>query len=133
MAISITVNPQVTQITSTSNNAVSLDITTSTTTVEAATTFYSRQNILFDADNVIVDPYKTLTATSVQRALEQLADQNFRGNTQPTGATLEVGDTWYDTANNIFYVYRTIDGITDWHPIINADVGKPDRLDGGAF
>lgn len=127
MATSITIQPQVTEVSAVGTNTA-INITTSTTTVELATAFPS-----LVANDILVSPYATITSTNLQTALEQLADQNFRGSSIPPSATLEVGDTWYDTANNIFYVYRTVNGITDWYPLLNTDADKPDRLDGGAF
>lgn len=127
MATSITIQPQVTEVSAVGTNTA-INITTSTTTVELSTAIPT-----LIANDITVTPYATITSSNLQTALEQLADQNFRGSSIPSLATLEVGDTWYDTANNIFYVYRTVSGITDWYPIINADADKPDKLDGGAF
>ena len=129
---SITVEPQITEVTATDETSVSINITTSETTVEAALTFYTG-GVVIDADNVYVDTYGTITSTNLQTVLQQLADQDFRGAIQPSGSTLEIGDTWYDTINNIFYVYRTVSGVTDWHPIISGDANTSDQLDGGAF
>jgi hypothetical protein len=123
MAISITIAPYITDTT----------VSTEVTTITANLAIASAAGLQIDADNVVVDPYGTISSTNLQTALEQLADQNFRGTTEPTGSTLQIGDTWYDTTNNIFYVYRTVSGVTDWYPILNTDADKPDRLDGGAF
>lgn len=113
-------------------------VTEDTTTINITPTTYevaieAVATLIPTALSMSVTPYKTITKTNVQQALEELADQNFRGTTTPTGSTLELGDTWYDTANNIFYVYRTVSGITDWYPLLNTDVGEEDNLDGGAF
>jgi hypothetical protein len=82
------------------------------------------------ASSITVTPYNTISSTNLQDALEELADQSFRSNTAPT-TNVEEGDTWYDTLNDIFYVYRTLNGTLDWHPLLaTADEG---RLDGGAF
>lgn len=84
------------------------------------------------SSNVLFPGYKNITADNVEEAIQQLADNNFSQPTQPI-TNLNEGDTWYNTTSNIFYVYRTFEGVTDWYPIINADADKPDRLDGGAF
>ena len=81
------------------------------------------------AASVSVTPTGSVTATTLQGAIEQLAAQDFRSNAAPTGSNVEVGDTWYDTDDNVFYVYRTIDGVTDWRPIQSGD----DVSDGGTF
>lgn len=83
-----------------------------------------------DASAVTVTPYNTITANYLDEALKELADQSFRGSSTPT-TNVEEGDTWYDTLNDIFYVYRTINGITDWYPLLATQVDS--RLDGGAF
>ena len=126
MEVAITVDETVVTVT---EDATTINITPTTyeVSIEAVAT------LIPTALSMSVTPYKTITKTNVQQALEELADQNFRGSTTPTGSTLEVGDTWYDTANNIFYVYRTVGGITDWYPLLNTDVGEEDNLDGGAF
>lgn len=123
MAISITIAPYITDTT------VSTDVTTITANLAIA----SATGLQIDADDVVVDTYGTITSTNLQTVLEQLADQDFRETTEPSGSTLEIGDTWYDTANNIFYVYRTVGGVTDWYPIISGDADTSDQLDGGAF
>ena len=58
-----------------------------------------------NAENIITTPYNTITATDLDTALKQLADQNFRGTTAPTGSTVSEGDTWYDTDDEQFKVY----------------------------
>ena len=116
MALTITIAPYVTEI------DVSQE---ATTVVEAAVTIPS----LF-ATGIKVTPYNTITSTNLQVALEQLADQSFRGSTTPN-TNVEEGDTWYDTTTDIFYVYRTLNGVTDWHPLLATEVDS--RLDGGAF
>ena len=40
--------------------------------------------------------------------------QDFRSNAAPTGNNVDLGDTWYDIDDNIFYVRRTVNGVTDW-------------------
>ena len=126
MEVAITVDETVVTVTE-DTTTINITPTTYEVSIEAVAT------LIPTALSMSVTPYKTITKTNVQQALEELADQNFRGSTTPTGSTLEVGDTRYDTANNIFYVYRTVGGITDWYPLLNTDVGEEDNLDGGAF
>lgn len=125
--ISVTVAEEVTTI----------DITPTVTTVEAKGLAISNAN----ATSLPMSPYGTITATNVQAALEQLADQDFRSDTAPTGttvagvSTLSEGDTWYDTNDEQFKVYReTSTGVYEWVPIIVGDSsGDSDTLDAGAF
>ena len=88
-----------------------------------------------DAANVTVTPYNTITATDLEAALKELADQDFRGTTAPTGSTVEEGDTWYDTDDEQFKVYReTSTGTFEWVPIIvGAASGDSDTIDAGSF
>jgi hypothetical protein len=84
---------------------------------------------------VLVRPHGTVTATDLQSAIEQLADNSFRSSTQPAGANIEEGDTWYNPANNNFYVYReTAANVFEWVPIMVGNISPTsDVLDGGAF
>lgn len=126
MEVTITVDETAVTVTE-DTTTVNITPTTYEVSIEAVAT------LIPTALSMSVTPYGTITSTNVQQALEELADQDFRGTTAPTGNTLELGDTWYDTANDIFYVYRTVGGITDWYPLLNTDVGEEDNLDGGAF
>lgn len=126
MEVAITVDETTVTVTE-DTTTITITPTTYEVSIEAVAT------LIPTALSMAVTPYGTITSTNVQGALEQLADQDFRGTTAPTGSTLELGDTWYDTANDIFYVYRTVGGITDWYPLLNTDVGEEDNLDGGAF
>lgn len=100
-------------------------------TIEPTNTVVTANLALADAGaaSVSVTPTGSITSTTLQGALEELAAQDFRSNSAPTGGNVEVGDTWYDTDDNIFYVYRTIDGVTDWRPIQSG----ADESDGGTF
>lgn len=85
------------------------------------------------AENVPINPYNTITATNLQTALEQLADQVFRGSTTPTGPNIEVGDFWYEDSTGILYIYREIStNVFNWVPI-STGTGDSDTLDGGAY
>ena len=70
----ITVSENVTTITASSSEAVSLDISTDTTLVEARGIAIG----LTSASGINVTPHGTVTATNLQTAIEQLADQDFR-------------------------------------------------------
>ena len=83
------------------------------------------------AASVSITPTGSITATDLQGALEQLAAQDFRSNAAPTGNNVDLGDTWYDIDDNIFYVRRTVDGVTDWVAVQTST--NPDETDGGSF
>ena len=86
------------------------------------------------AANIGITPYSNITATTVQEAIEQLADNNFSQGTVPV-TNINEGDTWYNTSTDDFYVYReTSVGVFEWVPIIlGAADGDSDTLDAGAF
>jgi uncharacterized protein YqgV (UPF0045/DUF77 family) len=110
---------------------IKIEPVTTSVSVSSAVTEITANLALADtgAASVTVTPTGSITSTTLQGALEELAAQDFRSNAAPTGSNVEVGDTWYDTDDNIFYVYRTIDGVTDWRPIISGS----DESDGGTF
>ena len=124
----ITVSENVTTITASSAEAVSLDISTDTTLVEARGIAIG----LTSASGINVIPHGTVTATNVQDALQQLADQDFRSTDTPTGTNVSEGDTWYDLDDNTMKVYREIStGVFAWTNLVVAE--DDDTLDAGAF
>ena len=135
----VTVSESVTDITVTGQETISVDITQSDVNVEVNN--FVLPNAVVDAQNTVVAPYGTITATNVQDALKQLADQNFRSDTAPTGSviggtsTLAEGDTWYDTNDEQFKVYReTSTGTFEFVPIIVGEASSnSDTVDAGAF
>ena len=67
---------------------------------------------------IVPPPGSDITATNVQDAIHQLADQKFIGTSAPASsdANLDEGDLWYDTANNLLKVYRN----TTWENLVIA-------------
>ena len=90
-----------------------------------------------DAGAISITPHNTVTATSVQGAIEQLADQQFRGTTDPPAATttLSEGDFFYDTDDDQLKVYReTSTGTFEFVPIMVGNISPDsDTVDAGAF
>lgn len=120
MAITIEVAPYITEV------AVSQEVTTITANLAV---------VDVSATSIIVTPTGTITATDLQGALEQLADQNFRQSTTPGISNLDEGDTWYNTETEQLYVYRETSPATfEWVPVILGSSGADsDTLDAGAF
>jgi hypothetical protein len=119
MAISIALTPVVNGI----------DITESTTTIESSTLALGAAT---SAGSLPFTPHGTITATNVQTALEQLADQDFRTSDTPTGTNVQEGDTWYDTTENEMKIYREISsGVFAWTNLVVTNTD--DLLDAGAF
>jgi len=126
----IEVTENVTTIAATGDQ-ISIDLTDDVTTIQAYNLAVpTAVPGVIDASSVTVSAYNTISAGFLDNALKELADQSFRGSSTPT-TNVEEGDTWYDTLNDIFYVYRTINGITDWYPLLATQTDS--RLDGGAF
>jgi len=126
----VTVSESVTDITVTGQETIAVDITQSDVNVEVNNFVLPVQ--YQDSANVVVVPHGTITATNVQAALQQLADQDFRSTSQPTGTNVQEGDTWYDTDDNLMKVYREIStGVFAWTNLVVAETD--DTLDAGAF
>jgi len=68
-----------------------------------------------DAGDISFTPVGTITATNIQDALHQIADQKFVQTTAPAVSdnNLEEGDLWYNTTDNKLMVYRN----TTWEEI----------------
>lgn len=125
----VTVSESVTDITVTGQETIAVDITQSDVNVEVNN--FVLPNVQ-DASSTVVQPHGTITATNVQDALQQLADQDFRSTSQPTGTNVQEGDTWYDIDDNLMKVYREIStGVFAWTNLVVAETD--DTLDAGAF
>lgn len=119
--------------------AITIQITPSNTTVVASTSSITVVASLaippVGAAGIAITPTGSITATTLQEALEQLAAQDFRSSITPTGSNIEEGDTWYNTVTETLSVYReTSPGIFEWVPIMIGNASPDsDTLDAGAF
>ena len=131
----VQITEEVTQLSVTNDNGISVILEESPTLL-TVNNFALPANYM-DAENVAFDGYNTITADNVRDAIQQLADQQFRGTTAPSSdtANLEEGDLFYDTDDNQIKVYReTSSGVFEFVPIIVGDAsGDSDTLDAGAF
>ena len=124
---SVAISETVTTVT-VAEDTTTINIAPTIRTVEAKGLAISLAN----AAALPVTPHGTITATNVQDALQQLADQDFRSTSQPTGTNVQEGDTWYDTDDNLMKVYREIStGVFAWTNLVVAETD--DTLDAGAF
>ena len=124
---SVAISETVTTVT-VAEDTTTINIAPTVTTVEAKGLAISLAN----AAALPVTPYGTITAANVQDALQQLADQDFRSTSQPTGTNVQEGDTWYDTDDNLMKVYREIStGVFAWTNLVVAETDE--TLDAGAF
>ena len=124
---------EVTTVSVTNNNSIGVTLDDTTTTLVTVNNLALPAQFQ-DAANIAVTPYNTITSSNLQTALQQLADQNFRGTSTPTGSNIQEGDTWYDTDDDQFKVYReTSSGTFQWVPIIvGAAAGDSDTIDAGS-
>ncbi len=131
----VTITEEVTDLTVSNTNAVTVDITAESTEI-SVNNFAIPINFM-DSANVSFPGHNTVTADNVRDAIKQLADQQFRGTTPPADGTanLEEGDLFYDTDDDQLKVYReTSSGVFQFVPIILGDAsGESDTLDAGAF
>jgi|TARA_R110000764_G_scaffold36100_1_gene80736 hypothetical protein len=89
----------------------------------------------FTASGLGFIPHNTITGTNIQDALEQMADQYFRGNEVPSASTanLEEGDFFYDLNDNQLKVYReTSNGVFQFVALAQA-TGDMETVDAGSF
>ena len=130
VGIDVSIDVDTTTVTVTSEEAVNVAIAPETTDV--AISVVPASTI---ASAIGSTAYGSITATNIQTALEQLADQFYRGSTTPSGTNLGEGDLWYDTANEELFVYRQVTGGYEWHVIASAGGSSATAftLDGGSF
>ena len=132
--IDVSIEVDTTTVTVTSEEAVNVAIAPETTDVSISVVPASTI-----ASAIGSTAYGSITATNIQTALEQLADQFYRGSTTPSGTNLGEGDLWYDTAEEELRVYREISsGSFAWIALaaggyITGETSLMDKLDGGYF
>ena len=134
VGIDVSVVEDTTTVTVTSEDAMTIEIAAETT--EVAISVVPASTI---ASAIGSNAYGPITATNIQTALEQLADQFFRQSATPSGTNLAEGDLWYDTANEELRVYREISaGSYEWQALVSGgyvsgQASLMDKLDGGRF
>ena len=134
VGIDVSIEVDTTTVTVTSEEAVKVAIAPETTSVAIAVVPASTI-----ASAIGSTAYGSITATNIQTALEQLADQFYRGSSTPSGTNLGEGDLWYDTAEEELRVYREISsGSFAWIALAaggyaTGEASLMDKLDGGTF
>jgi hypothetical protein len=133
------VTENVTQVSST-GDTITINLTDDVTEIQAYTLaipFEVPGQIT--AANVTVVPYNTIASDNLADALKELADQDFRSAEAPTGSTVDgtstlaEGDTWYDTDDNQFKIYREVSSnVYSWVPLVVGTTDS-DTLDGGSY
>ena len=113
-----------------SGDSVTVEISSAVTTVEVSVGIPIQS---IDAENITNTPTGSITATNLEEAINQLANQQFTQATAPTGVNVGEGDIWYETDTENLYIYREVSpGVFDWRPIIIGSTNS-DSLDGGLY
>ena len=134
VGIDVSIEVDTTTVTVTSEEAVNVAITPETTEVAIAVVPAATL-----ASQIGSTAYGSVSATNIQTAIEQLADQFYRSTGAPSGTNLGEGDLWYDTANEELKVYREISsGSFAWIALVAGgyvagETSLMDKLDGGLF
>ena len=125
---------EITTITPSATNEIALTLSDDVTTV-TVNNLALPSSVPTSATVVSFTPYNTITANTVEVALQQLADQNFRGASTPSGATVGEGDIWYDTDDDQLKVYReTSSGNFAFVPIMVGNISADsDTIDAGSY
>ncbi len=132
VGIDVSIVVDTTTVTVTSEEAVNVAIAPETTSLSVSSG-------MGPASSIVSTAYNTISATDVQTAIEQLADQFYRSTGAPSGTNLAEGDLWYDTANEELKVYREISASTyEWQALVAGgyvagETSLMDKLDGGYF
>ena len=128
----VAITEEITKVEVTNNNSISVTLDDNTTTLVTVNNLALPAQFQ-DAANIAVTPYNTITSSNLQTALQQLADQSFRGADAPTGSTVEQGDLWYETDTETLKIYREVSSnVFNWVPIAMG-TGDSDTLDGGSY
>ena len=133
VGIDVSIVVDTTTVTVTSEEAVNVAIAPETTDIALAVAPAA------NASQIGSTAYASVSATNIQTAIEQLADQFYRSTGAPSGTNLGEGDLWYDTANEELKVYREISsGSFAWIALVAGgyvagETSLMDKLDGGYF
>ena len=133
VGIDVSIEVDTTTVTVTSEEAVNVAIAPETTDITLAVVPAA------NASQIGSTAYGSVSATNIQTAIEQLADQFYRSTGAPSGTNLGEGDLWYDTANEELKVYREISsGSFAWIALVAGgyvagETSLMDKLDGGFF
>ena len=122
MATQVTVQESLTTVTI--DSSTSITVSEDITNVELSAAL-----ITSPAGAITYTPYGSVSSTTVQAAIDELADDFYRGTTEPSSG-YEEGDLFYDTDDNLFRVYVE----NEWVTLLRAaDTDDMQRLDGGNF
>lgn len=108
-------------VTDTTDDAIAVTVTETNETIaltltEDTTVVTTSGVTTADASSISFSPTGTITATNIQDAMHQLADQQFVQAAEPSSgdSNLQEGDLWYNTTDNKLMVYRN----TTWEEVV---------------
>ena len=128
----VAITEEITNITVTNTNSIGVTLDDNTTTLVTVNNLALPAQFQ-DAANIAVTPYNTIESSNLQTALEELADQSFRGDDTPSGDYIEQGDLWYESDTETLKIYREVSSnVYAWIPIAMS-TGDSDTLDGGSY
>lgn len=120
MAITVTIQPYITDLT----------VESTSTVVKAAVSLPT-----VAAVGISIQPTGSITSSTLQGALDELGAKQFQQASEPSGAGIDEGDIWYNTATDEFLVYReTSAEVFDWVPImVGNESDTSDTIDAGSY
>ena len=111
-----------------SSSTTEVAVSAASTVVQVATSVPS-----VSAQDIAITPTGSITATNLEDAINELANQQFSSASAPTGVYINEGDIWYETDTENLYVYREVSpGVFNWMPIV-IGTANSDSLDGGLY
>ncbi len=99
VGIGVSIVVDTTTVTVISEDAVNVAIAPETTSLSVSSG-------MGPASSIVSTAYNTISATNVQTAIEQLADQFYRSTGAPSGTNLAEGDLWYDKNTGQLKIYK---------------------------
>lgn len=131
---SVQISEDVTEVSITESDKVEVSISEDTTVVEINNlAIPATVAAAVEAENIEITPSGSITATNLEDAINQLANQQFSQASEPTGVLVNEGDFWYETDTETLYVYREVStNVFAWVPI-SLGTGDSDTLDGGSY
>jgi hypothetical protein len=131
---SVQISEDVTEVAVTESNGVEINISEDTTVVEINNlAIPPTVAATVEAENIEITPTGSVTATNLEEAINQLANQQFSQASAPSGVLVNEGDFWYETDTETLHVYREVSSnVFNWVPI-SLGTGDSDTLDGGSY
>lgn len=121
------VSENITQVTEVTPTQVTLNIVPEVSTIPVNFVLP-----ITNSEDFIFTPYKDITSTNLQGALNEFADEVGvkKQNEEPSSYT--EGDLWYDLDDNQLKLAREENGSVTFIPLLSADPDM-DTLNGGDF